>query len=85
MDENIDENMDENMDKNMEDKNMRLNINMRNKMSKKIILENTNHYIYKGKLDDYNNQFLEKSITDEFEHIDYNTFKRDILSEKKTL
>ena len=63
--------------------------NKNNENNKKIILpEKSNTYKYKGKLVDYN-EYLDKEIGkgDEFEHLDYTTFKKlsKDLNEKKTL
>ena len=48
-----------------------------------------NRYIYKGKLRDYDDLIkdlnLKKLVSDEFEHIDYNTFKKLSNLEKKTV
>ena len=50
----------------------------------KILPERSNHYKYKGKLEDYEKLF-NKDKPDEFEHLDYNTFKKLSNDEKKTL
>ena len=49
------------------------------------LLIKTNHYIYKGKLREYKEMEFNKPINDEFEHIDYNTFKNMNINEKKNL
>ena len=52
-----------------------------------ILPHKSNSFIYKGKLIDYD-QYINKenNLTDEFEHLDYSSFKKIIqVSEKKTL
>jgi len=55
-----------------------------------IVPEKSNRYVRKGNINDFNdykkNLNNEKSISDEFEHIDYSTFKKMFSdNEKKTL
>lgn len=50
-----------------------------------ILLERSNHYIYKGKIEDYYKEHNNKDKVEEFEHLDYNAFKRLSTDEKKNL
>ena len=51
-----------------------------------ILLERSNHYVYKGKLEDYEKEHRnDEDSTEEFEHLDYNTFKNLSMDEKKNL
>ena len=52
-----------------------------------ILPDKSNHFTYKGKLIDYDEYInKENNLTDEFEHLDYSSFKKIIqVSEKKTL
>ena len=50
------------------------------------IPEKSNRYIYKGSLNEYESLYSNKSASDDFEQIDYNTFKKlSFIDEKKTL
>ena len=50
-----------------------------------VIPERSNHYIYKGNLKEYESLYLTVSVPDDFEHLDYNTFKKiSSIDEKKT-
>lgn len=50
-----------------------------------LLLERSNHYVYKGKLADYEKEHNDEDSTEEFEHLDYNTFKNLSMDEKKNL
>lgn len=53
----------------------------KNKEDIKILPERSNHYKYKGKVEDYEKLF-NKDNPEEFEHLDYSTFKK-LASDKK--
>jgi hypothetical protein len=57
------------------------NEKIKNKEDIKILPERSNHYKYKGKLEDYEKLF-NKDKPEEFEHLDYSTFKK-LASDKK--
>ena len=50
-----------------------------------VLLERSNHYIYKGKCEDYYTLYNNKEQIEEFEHLDYNAFKKLSTDEKKNL
>ncbi len=49
-----------------------------------VLLERSNHYIYKGKCEDYYLHSKQEKV-EEFEHLDYNAFKKLPKDEKKNL
>ena len=67
-------------------KNTTNTTNTTNTNSDVILLEQSNHYIYRGKIEDYNIlQEKDNRKSDDFEHLDYNAFKKFKSHEKKTI